>query len=190
MKINVLVMGLALTTLMLAGCGSSKQTMQDMGNKEIELPCAGFDRDTKDYFTGMGIGENVNMQNARTVAFDAAKGMLLRKVGGMAKGLSTSYSKTMSGNVAQDDVARIVEGEIALVVEHMLNDAEMTCEKMYQTPAGTYQSHVAIRISKEEVAKNASKNLSENDKLRMEYDRERFRKFAEEYMKGLNEQGK
>lgn len=190
MKTKVIVMGMALTAMIFAGCKSSKQTMVDMGNKEIELPCAGFDRDTKDYFTGMGVGENVNMQNARSAAFDAAKSMLKRKIGGMAKGLSTSYSKTMSGNVAQDDVARIVEGEIALVVERMLNDAEMTCEKLYQTPAGTYQSHIAIRISKEELAMNMSKGLSENDKLRMEYDRERFRKFAEDYMKGLNEQGK
>ena len=190
MKTRILFMGFALVTMAFAGCGSSKQSISDMGNKEIELPCAGFDRDSKDYFTGMGIGENVNMQNARSAAFDAAKGMLLRKVGGMAKGFSTSYSKTMSGNAAQDDVQRIVEGEIATVVERMMNDVEQTCEKMYQTPAGTYQSHIAIRISKEELAQKTATALSENDKLRMEYDRERFRKFAEEYMKGLNEQGK
>lgn len=190
MKTKAIAIIMVVMAMMFSGCKSSKQTMQDMGNKEIELPCAGYDRDSKDYFTGMGVGENVNMQNARTAAFDAAKGMLLRKVGGMSKGLSTSYSKTMSGNVAQDDVARIVEGEIATVIERMLNDAEMTCEKLYQTPSGTYQSHIAIKISKEKIAQEAASALSENDKLRMEYDRERFRKFAEEYMRGLNEQGK
>lgn len=190
MKTRVLAMGLALTAMFFAGCKSSKQTMVDMGNKEIELPCASYDRDTKEYFTGMGIGENVNMQNARTAAFSAAKNMVLLKIGGMAKGLSTSYNKTMSGGAAQDDVSRIVEGEIATVVERMLNDAESTCEKLYQTTSGAYQSHMAIRISKEEIAKNVAEKLSENDKLRMEFDRDRFRKFAEEYMKGLNEQGK
>lgn len=188
MKTQVIVLGLALMTMAFTGCKSSK-TMTELGNKEIELPCGGYDRDTKEYFTGMGVGENVNMQNARTAAFNSAKSMIQLKIGGMAKGLSTSYNKTMSGNATQDDVSRIVEGEIATVVERMLNDAEMTCEKMYQTPAGTYQSHIAIRISKEDLAKDVSTSLSNNDKLRMNFDRELFRKYAAEYMKGLNEQG-
>lgn len=190
MRTRVLFIGLALVAITLTGCKSSKQTMTDMGNKEIELPCSGFDRDTKEYFTGMGVGENVNMQNSRTAAFNAAKNMVLLKIGGMAKGLTTAYNKSMSGSAPQDDVSRIVEGEIATVVERMLNDAEQTCEKLYQTPSGTYQSHIAIRISKEEIAKDVADKLSENEKLRMEYDRERFRKFAKEYMEGLNEQGK
>ena len=96
----------------------------------------------------------------------------------------------MSGNVQQDDVARINEGDFVQVVERMLNDVETTCEKMYQTPSGTYQSHIAIRISKEELAKNVASKLSDDDKLRTEYDRERFRKFVQEYMEGLTEEGK
>ena len=191
MKKNVILMGISLMMACLSGCGTTRQiTPQEMGNREIQLPCSDAGKDSKEYFSGMGVGENVNMQNARVAAMQSAKQMVQLKIGGMVKGLNEAYSKSMSGNVQQDDVARINEGDFVQVVERMLNDVETTCEKMYQTPSGTYQSHIAIRISKEELAKIVASKLSDDDKLRTEYDRERFRKFVQEYMEGLTEEGK
>lgn len=184
MKTRIIVLAAAMMTIAFTGCKStSKQFQSQTGNKEIELPCAGYDQDTEDYFTGMGIGENVNMQNARMAALNGAKQMINAKIGGLAKGLSTDYSRTMSGSAAQQDVQGVVEREITQVIERMLNDAEQTCEKMYQTQAGTYQSHIAIRISKKEIVKKVATELSEDQKLETLFDREQFRKWAEEYMK-------
>lgn len=192
MKTSFFFMGLALTSIAFVGCKSNNyvpvQPQQDI--VFYELPCGDFDRDTKEFFTGLGTAESVNEQNARDGALEAAKGQVRRKLGGLVKGLSTDYSKFMRGSAAQTDVSSIVEGELATVVERQLNDAMKTCERMGRTAQGTYKSYVAIQISKEELAKNMASALGENEKLRMEYDRERFRKFAEEYMKGLNEQGK
>ena len=189
MKTKVFITVVALAALTFTGCkSSSKQFQSQTGNKEIELPCAGYDQDTEDYFTGMGIGENVNMQNARLAALNGAKQMINAKIGGLAKGLSTDYSRTMSGNAVQHDVQAIVEREITQVIERMLNDAEQTCEKMYQTEAGTYQSHIAIRISKKEIIKKVASELSEDQKLEALFNREQFRKFAEEYMQKMKKQ--
>lgn len=191
MKARVIIMGIALMAAGLVGCTSNKQiTQQEMGNREIQLPCNDAGKDSKEYFSGMGVGENVNMQNARVAALQSAKQMIQLKIGGMVKGLNEAYSKTVSGGAQQDDVSRVNEGDFVQVVERMLNDVEAVCEKMYQTPSGTYQSHIAIRISKEELAKNVATKLTEDDKLRTEYDRERFRKFAEEYMKNLEGEDK
>lgn len=184
MKTRIIVLACAMMALTFTGCKSaSKQFQGQTGNREIELPCAGYDRDTEEYFTGMGVGENVNMQNARLAALNAAKQMVNAKIGGLAKGLSTDYSRTMSGNAAQQDVQGVVEREITQVIERMLNDAEQTCEKMYQTEAGTYQSHIAIRISKKEIVKKVATELSEDQKLETLFNREQFRKWADEYMK-------
>lgn len=191
MKAQVMFVGLALMIPVFVGCKSSVPVAPAPSDIVFyELPCGEFDKDTKDYFTGLGTAENVNEQNARDGALEAAKGQVRRKLGGMVKGLSTDYGKMMRGSTSQTDVTSIVEGELATVIERTLNDATKTCERMGRTSAGTYKSYVAIQISKEELAKDMSTALSQNDKLRMEYDRERFRKFAEEYMKGLNEQGK
>lgn len=190
MKSKLLIASTFFGMLMLVGCKSNNyvppQPRQDI--VFYELPCADFDRDTKEYFTGLGTAESVNEQNARDGALEAAKGQVRRKLGGLVKGLSTDYSKFMRGSAAQTDVSSIVEGELATVIERQLNDAMKTCERMGHTAQGTYKSYVAIQISKEELASKMSTALSENDKIRMEYDRDRFRKYMEEYMKGLNEQ--
>ena len=186
MKINMFFLSAALAVMAFSGCKSTQPTVvyaQQTGDTPIELPCEGFDRDSQEYFTGMGIGENVNMQNARNAAFDAAKGMVLRKMGGVVKGISTDYSRSMAGNARQDDVQRMVESELTTAVEKTLNDAEKTCEKMFQTNSGTYRTHMAIQISKKALVDQMSKSLSENDKLQIEFNREQFRKWAEQRMK-------
>ena len=187
MKRTVILMAAVATMMVFGACKSNKNVMtqEKLGNKEVELPCVGAAQDNEDYFGGMGVGENVNMQNARLAAINAAKSMVNAKLGGLAKGLSTDYVRTQAGGAQLDDVQRIAEREITSVVERMLNDAEQTCEKMYQTPAGTYQSHIAIRISKKELAKNMATALSDDQKLEGMFHRDQFRKWAEEYMKNL-----
>lgn len=188
MKARIILLAAAVAVMTLTGCKSSKNlTPETMGNKEVELPCAKYDHDSDDYFTGMGVAENVNMQNARLAAINAAKSMVNAKLGGLAKGLATDYVRTQAGAAQQDDVQRIAEREITAVIERMLDDAEQTCEKMYQTPAGTYQSHIAIRISKKEMANKMSTALSDDQKLEGMFHRDQFRKWAEEYMKNLKD---
>lgn len=186
MKRTVIIL-VAAATMVFGACKSSKNvvTQQEMGNKEVELPCAKYDNDSEGYFTGMGLGENVNAQNARLAALNAAKSMINAKLGGLAKGLATDYVRTQAGGAVQDDVQRIAEGEVTKVIEKMLNDAEQTCEKLYQTPSGTYQSHIAIRISKKEMADQMATALSGDQKLEGMFHRDQFRKWAEEYMKNL-----
>ena len=186
MKRTIILIAATVAALALTGCKSSKNlTPEAMGNKEVDLPCAKYDHDTDDYFTGMGVAENVNMQNARLAALNAAKSMVNAKLGGLAKGLATDYVRTQAGAAHQDDVQRIAEREVTAVIERMLDDAEQTCEKMYQTPAGTYQSHIAIRISKKELASKAATALSDDQKLEGMFHRDQFRKWAEEYMKNF-----
>lgn len=186
MKRTVILMAAVAMMMLFGACKSNKPiTQEQIGNKEIELPCSGYDRDTEDYFGGSGVGENVNMQNARLAALNAAKSMINAKIGGLAKGLATDYVRSQSGAAQQDDVQRIAEREVTAVIERMLNDAEQVCEKMYQTPNGTYQSHIAIRISKKEMAKNMATALSDDQKLEGMFHRDQFRKWAEEYMKNL-----
>ena len=184
MKRTVIILAAA-AMMVFGACRSNKNviTQEQMGNKEVELPCAGAGQDSEDYFGGMGVAENVNMQNARLAAINAAKSMVNAKLGGLAKGLATDYVRTQAGGAQMDDVQRIAEREITAVIERMLNDAEQTCEKLYQTPSGTYQSHIAIRISKKELASKTATALSDDQKLEGMFHRDQFRKWMEEYMK-------
>jgi dihydroneopterin aldolase len=146
--------------------------------------------DDDEYFKAMGTASNLNMQNARTAAFDAAKSMLNKRLGGYITGLSTDYSRTVAGDAQQDKVQRMMEGEFYQVVERMLNDAAKTCEKMYQNKTGAYESFIAIRVSKKELINQMANKLSDNQELEIEFNREQFRKFAEKKMKEIMEMRK
>lgn len=173
----------------ISGCKSSKPVsvakVEEM--TEVSLPCGDYSKDSKDYYAGMGIGENTNMQAARIAALEGAKDMVKRKIGGQVKGLASNYSRVMTGSAAQNDVQSIIEGEMITTLDKMLNDAEQTCEKMFKTQSGTYQAHIAIKISKDELIDKTATALSKNDKLEMEFNREQFRKWMKERMEAEKE---
>lgn len=177
--------------LTVASCKSSKQVTQTPPDRvEIPLPCIDESMDDDEYFKAMGTGSNLNMQNARTAAFDAAKSMLHKRLGGYITGLSTDYSRTVAGDAQQDKVQRMMEGEFYQVVERMLNDAAKTCEKMYQNKSGAYESFIAIKVSKKELIDKMTDQLTDNEELEIEFNREQFRKFAEKKMKEIMEMRK
>ena len=67
----------------------------------------------------------------------------------------------------------------------MLNDADKTCEDMYQVSSGEFEAYYAIQISKKEIINKTSNVLSQNEELEIEFNREQFRKFAEKRMEEM-----
>lgn len=186
--------------LAFVGCKSNQQTTSSKNNysnntqaelpgKRMALPCVDASMDDDDYFRDLGIGTSINKQSARKAAVEASKSMIKSRLGGMIKGVSTDYSRTVAGQAPADKVQRIIEEEFTQVVEKMLNDADKTCEDMYQVASGEFESYYAIQISKKEMINKVSNVLSSNEELEIEFNREQFRKFAEKRMAEV-EQGK
>lgn len=183
-KITLSISILMAIAIIFSACKTAKtvSVAQVEEMTEISMPCGEFGKDTKDYYAGVGVGENTNMQAARIAALEGAKDIVKRKIGGQVQGLSADYSRVMTGGAAQNDVQNIIEGEMYTTLNKMLNDAEQVCEKMYKTNSGTYQAHIAIKISKEELIDKTATALSQNDKLEMEFNREQFRKWMKQHM--------
>ena len=189
MKQTMILLAAAATMMMFNACSSSKAVAPEQrGRVEMDLPCIEESYDNDEYFKAMGTATNMNQQNARDAAFDAAKSMLMKRLGGFAKGLATDYSRTVSGDAEVDRVQRLMESEIITVIERLVNDAYKTCEKMYQNQAGNYESYIAIRVSKAEIIRQTQSELSKNQELEIEFNREQFRKFAEKRMRETPEQ--
>lgn len=184
--LTILVLAIA---MIFSACKTTKSVpvakVEEM--TEIIMPCGDFGKDTKDFYAGVGVGENTNMQAARIAALEGAKDIVKRKIGGQVTGLSADYSRVMTGGAAQNDVQNIIEGEMYTTLNKMLNDAEQVCEKMKKTNSGTYQAHIAIKISKEELIDKTATALSQNDKLEMEFNREQFRKWMKQHLQDEKE---
>ena len=184
-----------LVVALCASCASKKQTplAQNPGYQRtaIEVPCAENGFDDAAYFRGTGTSTAVNQQNARRAALQQAKAMVREKLGGFVQGLSTDYSRNVTGEAAASKVQSIIEGEFATLVEKELNDAEQTCEKGFVLQDGLFEYWIAIQIPKQQLVENLTTQLSNNEELEIEFNREEFRKFAEDKMKRMQEaQGK
>jgi len=189
--------GMALLAMvLLASCGSSKKATSNNNAQNnnaaitegvrVMLPCISDSYDDKDYFRDLGIGTALNPQMARKAAVKAAQSMVKERLNGVVKGLSTDYSNSTSGTASADKVQSIIESEFTTVIDKMLNDADKTCEDMVKLEDGQYRAYYAIQISKKEIVDKAVDILSENEELEIQFKRDQFRKYAEEYMAKQN----
>lgn len=207
-KLNLF--GMALIAIVFASCGSGKQTVynqpqqpvyqqqqpvaqqpvaNDDDEVEIELYCNDEARSDREYFRELGTGNSINKQSARDAALSSAKAMLKERLGGIVKGISTDYSRTVAGQAQSDKVQRLMEREMTQVVDKMLNDADNPCEKMTKSKNGTYNSYYVIEVSKKELVDNfdqAVKTLSQNEELEIDYRREQLREYAKKYTEEMS----
>lgn len=182
-----------LIALAFASCGSNKKMTNNNqpqprqnGRTEIVIPCYEASRSDANFYRELGIGKSVNEQSARDQAVKSAKEMLTNRLGGLIKGISTDYSRNVSGQAPADKVQRLMEQEMTQVVEKMLNDSDNPCEKLFlEADGATYVSYYVIEISKEEIIKKSSEVLSKNEELEIEFNRDQFRKFAEKRMQDM-----
>ena len=156
----------------------------------VDIPCVYESMDDEDYFRELGTATSVNMQSARTAALQAAKDMIFQKLGGYVEGLSESYSRTVAGQSAQDKVQRLMEADMNQVVQQYVNNAQKTCEKMYDKGANGYTSFIAIQIPVKKMVEKMADVLSADEELQIEFNREQFRKYAEEKQKKMLENQK
>lgn len=194
-KVSLLIL---VAVALLAACAPQKQmsnqqpapqptaTNSSLG-QPIDVPCVEASMDDEDYFRELGTATSINMQSARTAALQAAKDMIFQKLGGYVEGLSESYSRTVAGQAAQEKVQRLMEADMNQVVQQYVNNAMKTCEKMYDKGANGYTSFIAIQIPAKKMIDAMSDVLSADEELQIEFNREQFRKYAEEKKKQMLE---
>lgn len=196
-KTNIFIMTVIMGLALMTSCANRQMTAPSQPQPvaksnplgtEIDIPCVYESMDDDEYFRALGQATSINMQSARSAAMDAAQDMITKRLGGFVQGLSTSYSRTVSGQAPADKVQRMMEGEMNKVVEQMVNHAQKTCEKMFQDENdGNYKSFISIQIPKKAMIDNMVKGISQNEELEIEFNRDLFRKYAEEKMAKMKE---
>lgn len=151
------------------------------------IPCYAESRSDKEYYRELGEGEDTKRNVARLSAVKMAQSMMRERLAHSVKGLSTDYSKLVTKSGKDSDLEQKIEGEMMNVVDAVLNDADNPCEEWSQDRSGRYHVYYVIEIKKNEIADKFAEAISKSDKLQIDFDRERFRQFAKEYMQRLQE---
>ena len=69
-----------------------------------------------------------------------------------------------------------------LVVNQELQGSVIICDKMMKTPGGQFRSYVVVELGGAELANKIANAVKDNDKLRIDYEYEKFKKVFEEEM--------
>ncbi len=181
MKRVYFVLGLS---VMLMACGGQKQLVQTpQEDGEVFVPCSGVEYMTDaEHFRANAMGFSNNQEMASSKAMTAARGKLASALQIVVKAVTDKYVSSYELNQQEEAKGRF-QSMTREVVYQTLNGVRVICQKMMKSPDGQYKSYVAIELGGMDVVKALNNKISNDDKLRVDYEYEKFKKIFDEEMK-------
>ncbi len=183
-----------MTALMLSGamtaCKSKKKqaeaTPPPTGETEVQVLCSGpeFFTDNK-AFRANNLGESMDQATAKKKAMANARADLASAINTQIKGVIDNYVNSREMN-NKEEVAERFEGLTREVLDQKLSGTKTICEKMMKVNAtGNYKCYVAIELSAQDLLAAYNDRLSKDERLRIDYDYEKFKETFDKEMEKL-----
>ena len=103
--------------------------------------------------------------------------LLLSKV----KSVTDSYVSSYQQGENDESKSRY-QSLTRTVVEQELSGTRVICEKTMKTPDGKYKVYVSLELAGEEIMNAMANRIKNDDKLRIDFEYEKFKKVFEEEM--------
>lgn len=184
--LSAVLIGLASLTTLFTSCGG-KQAASGKGAHELVIPCSEFGRGDDNYFRADASGESMNMQASREKAMLNAKNRLSGLISSKIKAVNDRYmNETTVGK--NSDYEEKFEGLTREVINQQLVGVKLTCEKALSTADGKYQTFIALELKKEDLLKGLTDKVTNNQKLKVDYDKMKYEKIFNDEMKKLEDE--
>jgi hypothetical protein len=182
--LSAILIVIAITT----GC-KSKQKVADKqplpkGEVLVDNYCAG-EKDfmsTKSYFRSSAVGESLDQMVSKKKAMSNVKAELAGLIQTTMKGVTDNYVKSSEANNVEGLEERF-EGNTREVINQVLANVRVICEKQTKTQEGNYKTYVCVEVSADDIVKGVGNRLSADKELKIDYDYEKFKKTFDEEMK-------
>jgi hypothetical protein len=172
--------------MLMSSCGGKKKataTTNTMG-REVVIPCNDMDfHSDKTHFRGTGIAEGVNMASVRRRANLDANAALAASINRTIKSVTDRYTQDITAGNA-NEFAEKFEDMTRSVVNQSLNNVATVCSKVFEND-GKFSAYVAVEVGKDEFMKEISTRVSNDARLRLDYDKMKFEKIFNEEMEKL-----
>ena len=167
-------------TLVMASCGSQKQVASNM-------PCPDC-KSTTEVFRYLGqhvASSDRQMQQARSMAANAARAELAAQVSATVKRVVDNYtSEYIAGN--ESDFNQRVQDIARTVVNQLLVGTPVVCEgTMPGSTPGNIICFACVELTGKSVLEGISSKIGNDEKLRTDFEYEKFKKVLEEEMSKL-----
>ena len=174
----------------LSSCGSSEKvaSAKSQGEELIEVYCTGSEyQSDKKNFRASAIGESLDQMVSKKKAGTNARAELASLVASTIKGTIDNYiNSTELNNVEQ--VEERFEGLTREVINQQLNNIKVICEKQTRTAQNKYKTYIALEMNAEDLEKAIEQKLSQDEKLKVDYDYNKFKETYEAEMQKLESQ--
>ncbi|MBK9284271.1 MAG: hypothetical protein IPM51_08095 [Sphingobacteriaceae bacterium] len=192
MKTTQLLLIPAIALLSLTGCKSKKkQTIQkETGAVEISVPFSESKyRSDNDAFRAKQVGKSPDLATAKKIAFQNAKSEMAANINSTIKRVTDQYTNQRTIGNAQEFENKFEELAREVVNLEMSNVKEIG-EKIFKEPDGSYSYWIAVEAGKKEVFEKLDAKISNNAKLKLDYDKQKFQQIFDAEMKKLADEGK
>ncbi len=192
-------LSLTLTALMLVGglsaCKSKKKAAEaeaakpPSGETEVKVMCSGPEFFTDDkVFRANNLGESMDQATSKKKAMANARADLASAIQTRIKGVIDNYVNSRELN-NKEEVAERFEGLTREVLDQKLAGVKTICEKQVTVNAtGNYKTYVAIELSAQDLLAAYNERLSKDERLRIDYDYEKFKETFDKEMEKLKNQ--
>jgi hypothetical protein len=173
--------------LFMVSCGGKKKTTatSDALGKELVIPCSDMEfHSDKTHFRGTGMAEGTNMASVRRRANLDANAALAASVNRTIKSVTDRYTQDITVGDA-NEYAEKFEDMTRSVVNQSLNNVSTVCSKVFEKE-GKFSVYVAVEVGKDEMLNNISSRISNDARLRLDYDKMKFENIFNEEMEKLS----
>jgi hypothetical protein len=183
-KLNYLSLVVLIAAALIAGC-KGKQKIP-AGEKEVLVPCSGSDYfTTAKFFRANSIGESQDQVTSKKKALTNARNELAQAINTTVKTVTDNYVNSREMN-NKEEVEERFESLNREVVDQTLSGIRTICEKLVKTSQGSYKTYVAIELSADELVSKYNERLSKDERLKIDYDYEKFKETFEKEMEKMS----
>lgn len=181
---NYLLILLAVTSII--GCKSKQTVTKATGSTEIKVPFSESKYKTdKNFFRAVQSGTSPDMATAKKIAMVNAKSELASSIQTTVKVVTDNYTNQRSFANKQEFENKFEELS-RQVTNQMLSNVVIMDEKMLKDENDKYTSWLAIEMSKDEVLKNLTDQISNEEKLQIDFDKYQYEKIFNQEMGKFN----
>jgi len=179
----VMILGVSVTS-----CKKKDIDKTPSGEVEIYEHCTGAEyfSDNKT-FRATATGESMDREGAKKKARSNANAELAKTIKATMKIVGDNYINSTEFN-NREEVTETFNEMSRTIVDQELQGAMKICDKLTQKASnGNYISYIAIELSGQKIADAYNDRLSQDERIKAEYNYENFKETFEEEMRKMQE---
>ncbi len=181
-----LIPTLALVTI--TSCKTKKTPIQKQtGAIEISVPFSGKEyKSDADFFRAKQSGKSPDLAAAKKIALQNAKSELASNIQSVIKKVTDQYTNQRTVDKNQDFENKFEE-LTREVTDQSIANVTIKDEKIFQEANGSYTYWIAVEADKKDVFKQLDAKISNDSKLKLDYDKAKFQQTFDDEMKKFAE---